>query len=164
MTAFVSYSRVDCAVADRIVEALEAWNIDVLIDRRDLPLFEDWQQELLDLIRRADCVVFLISPHSASSAVCAWEVEQAVIHEKRLAPVIVGEVSRVPLADDLKRVNYVDLRNASEFERKIEQLAQALTKDHAWLKEHTRFSQLARRWLERDHTPTVCFAEPSWRK
>jgi len=64
---FISYSRKDIAFADRLVAALEARGIEVKIDRRDLPLLEEWQRELLGFIQRADAVVLIVSPNSIGS-------------------------------------------------------------------------------------------------
>src|SRR5262245_59383688 len=91
LKVFISYSRKDTAFADRLVPALEARGFSVLIDRRDLPKLADWERELLGFIRQADTVVFIVSPHSISSKVCAWEIEQVRAHAKRLAPVVIAD-------------------------------------------------------------------------
>ena len=73
---FISYPRADMAFADAVVDALKARDIDVLIDRRDLPYGEEWKPELLDFVRRSDAVVFVVSTHSVGSRWCKWEVER----------------------------------------------------------------------------------------
>ena len=65
MRVFLSYSRRDTAVADRMVVDLEARGIGVDIDRRDLPYGEEWQDELAGFIRRADTIVWLASATSS---------------------------------------------------------------------------------------------------
>ena len=52
LKVFISYSRKDLAFALRLVEALEARSLDVLIDTRDLPLAVEFQKELLGFIRQ----------------------------------------------------------------------------------------------------------------
>ena len=42
LRVFISYSRQDTAVADRLVSALEEAGFAVTIDRRDLPYGEEW--------------------------------------------------------------------------------------------------------------------------
>ena len=61
---FISYSRRDLALADRLVTELEARGFAVLIDRRDLPYGEEWQKELADFIRMSDAVIWMVSPDS----------------------------------------------------------------------------------------------------
>src|SRR5258705_10962655 len=86
LRVFISYSRRDMAFADRLVAALESHDIEVIIDRRDLPLLEEWQNELIGFIRKADAIVYLLSPSSINSKWCRWEVEQVAALNKRLAP------------------------------------------------------------------------------
>lgn len=150
LTVFVSYSRHDITFADRLVAALEARELRVLIDRRSLPALEDWERELLGLIREADTVVFIISPHSIRSRIVAWEVEQVCAHSKRLAPVVIADMQAMPVPAEIAKINYLFFIDDSLFETRADELAQALKTDIHWLKEHTRLSEFARRWLERD--------------
>ena len=43
---FVSYSRRELAIADKLVATLQVAGFTVTIDRRDLPFGEEWQKEL----------------------------------------------------------------------------------------------------------------------
>jgi hypothetical protein len=79
------------AFADRLVDALTARGFEVKIDRQDLPKLEDWERELLHLIRQCDTVVFVVSPNSLASTVVGWEVEQVRLCGKRLAPVVIAK-------------------------------------------------------------------------
>jgi hypothetical protein len=48
------------------------------------------------LIRDADTIVFVLSPSSAGSPVCAWEAKEAASLGKRIIPVLfVGFVLRI---------------------------------------------------------------------
>jgi hypothetical protein len=57
LKVFVSYSRRDLPFVERLVAALDARDIEVIIDRRNLPLAVEFQKELLGFIRQADAVV-----------------------------------------------------------------------------------------------------------
>src|SRR5262249_47455203 len=98
---------------------------------------------------QADTIVFIVSPHSVGSKVCAWEVEQVRTHGKRLAPVVIAEVQSLSVPDEIAKINYLFFTDDAQFEQRADELARALNTDVAWLKEHTRFSELARRWAER---------------
>jgi WD40 repeat protein len=145
---FVSYSRSDIEFADRLVAALEVRGFDVLIDRRNLPKLEDWQRELLAFVRQADTVIFIVSPHSITSQVCAWELDQVRIHAKRLAPVVISEVQNEKLPSEIARINHILFTDPGDFEQRVNDLAAALRTDLDWLKEHTRLAELARHWIE----------------
>jgi hypothetical protein len=126
LKVFVSYSRRHVAFADRLVEALQSRGFEVLIDRQDLPKLEDWERELLVLIRQSDTVVFIVSPHSLASKVVGWEVEQVRFHGKRLAPVVIGDVDREPVPREIARINYVYFTDETLFEARADELADAL--------------------------------------
>jgi len=135
--------------AHRLVEALKARGFDVKIDRQDLPKLEDWERELLNFIRQCDTVVFIVSPHSLGSPVVEWEVEQVRLNGKRLAPVVIADIAGQPVPHEIGRINYVFFTEPALFEQRCDELARALNTDVAWLKEHTRLGELARRWVER---------------
>ena len=65
LRVFISYSRDDLYFADQLDAALDACG----------------------LISEADTVVFVLSPASARSEICAWEVEEAARLGKRILPV-----------------------------------------------------------------------------
>ena len=76
---FVSYSRHDLEFTDQLVEGLEeTGEFDLLIDREGIGHGEDWQARLRRLILECDTMVFVLSPDSIVSDVCAWETEEAL--------------------------------------------------------------------------------------
>ncbi|PWB90468.1 hypothetical protein C5688_10745 [Methylocystis sp. MitZ-2018] len=145
---FVSYSRGDLAFADKLVSALEARGLEVMIDRRDLPEFEDWKRELADLIRRADTIILVISPRWIGSPTCRWEVEQVEQQSKRLAPIVLERVADDQIPPNISRLNYVFFDAPHDFEQQADRLAKALESDIAWIREHTRLGEIARRWAQ----------------
>jgi WD40 repeat protein len=149
---FISYARAEMAFTDRLAAALEGHGFEVLIDRRSLPTLEDWRRELLVLIRKADTVVFIVSPRSIASPVCRWEVEQMATLNKRLAPVVLERVDDDKIPTDITRINYLFFDPPNDFETQVAALTRALTTDVAWWHEHTRLVDLAGRW-DRDGRP-----------
>ena len=85
---FVSYSREDVAFADELVVGLEMHGFEALIDRHAIAPGEDWQKRLGSLILAADTIVFVLSPASAGSKICAWEVVESERLSKRILPVL----------------------------------------------------------------------------
>jgi WD40 repeat protein len=143
---FISYTRADMAFADKLVAALEARGFEVLIDRRNLPALEDWERELLMLIRRADTVVFIISPRSIERPVCRWEVEQMAALDKRLAPIVLERVADDKIPAAITKINYLFFDPPNDFDTQADALARALQTDIAWWHEHTRLVDLSGRW------------------
>lgn len=160
LKVFISYSRKDIAFADRLVAALDQRGFEVLIDRRDLPKLEDWERELLGFIRQADTVVYIVSPASLSSRVCAWEIEQVGLQGKRLAPVVIANVESVPVPKEISRINFIFFNDdagapGSHFDSRIDELSKALNTDVKWLKEHTRLGELSNRWDLKNKTSAL---------
>jgi hypothetical protein len=110
LKVFISYSRKDLAFAERLVAALEARGLAPKIDTRDLPDLQDWRRELLDFIRASDTVVFIVSPRSVSSPVCAWELSQVMALNKRLAPIVLERVEDDRVPEEIAKINYAHMR------------------------------------------------------
>jgi hypothetical protein len=104
---FISYSRDDLRFANQLDAALKACGIECLIDRHGISGGEEWKRRLSNLISEADTVVFVLSPASARSKVCAWEVEEAVGLGKRILPVICQPLEGASPPPKLRDRNYI---------------------------------------------------------
>ncbi|MEQ9121937.1 MAG: toll/interleukin-1 receptor domain-containing protein, partial [Alphaproteobacteria bacterium] len=141
---FLSYSRRDREKAQLIAEALRARSFGVFRDTDDIQPTEEWKDRLEELIAEADTIVFLLSPHSAVSEVCAWEVEHASALNKRIAPIVIDEVAAEAIPPKLARLNFIFCTARDPFENAVATLASALNTDIDWVREHTRLGGLAR--------------------
>ncbi len=143
---FISYSRKDMAFADRLEAALTARGFEPLIDRAEIFAFEDWWKRIKALIGRADTVVFVLSPDSVASDVALKEVIQAASFNKRFAPIVYRRVKDDAIPEALRRLNFIFFDDPTRFEASADQLAEALRTDIDWIRQHTEFSEAARRW------------------
>ena len=122
-----------------------------LIDRQGISGGEDWKRRLGNLISEADTVVFVLSPSSARSEICAWEVEEAARLNKRILPVICRPLEGVSPPPRLRDLNYIFFYKepkvpGSGFGTGLASLVAALNTDFDWLREHTRYLQRAIEW------------------
>src|SRR5690349_7950247 len=116
LTVFVSYSRGDAAFADEIEAGLEYdGGFDVLLDRHDIHEGEDWKRRLAALIAQADTVVFVLSPRSAASPICRWEVDYATSLSKRIVPIQAAPLGDVAPPPALAALNYVRFDEGRSF-------------------------------------------------
>ena len=144
---FVSYSRQDAEFVAKIVDALAAQgDVHVFRDTDDILPTEEWKQRLANLISQADTIVFCLSPHSAASEVCKWEVEHAESLNKRIMPVVVEPIAHDDAPEELAKLNYIFFDSAEGFSSSLDSLVQSLHTDIGWIREHTRIGELARRW------------------
>jgi hypothetical protein len=151
LRAFISYSRDDLKFADQLDAALDACGFECVIDRQGISGGEDWKRRLGNLISEADTVVFVLSPSSARSEICAWEVEEAARLNKRILPVICRALEGVSPPPRLRDLNYIFCYeepkvSGSGFGTGLASLVAALNTDFDWLREHTRYLQRAIEW------------------
>src|SRR6516165_6891688 len=107
LRVFISYSRDDLDFADQLDDALNACGFKCLIDRQGISGGEDWKRRLGNLITEADTVVFVLSPSSARSPICDWEVEEAGRLNKRILPVNCRPLEGVSPPARLRELNHI---------------------------------------------------------
>jgi len=151
LNVFISYSRDDIVFADQLIAALALSDCTTTIDRQGIFGGEDWKRRLGNLIRDADTVVFVLSPSSARSPICAWEAEEAVRMGKRIIPVLCRPLDDVKPSHHLTELNYIYFYSdpkvpGSGFGTGQVQLVAALDTDLEWLRENTRLLQRATEW------------------
>ncbi len=153
LKAFISYSRDDLDFADQLDAVLDGSGFEAIIDRHGISAADDWRQRLGELIRDADSIVFVLSPSSASSDICRWEVEEATRLAKRIVPVVNRPLSGVAPPRQLTDLNYIHFYTEpkvpqSGFGTGLLKLIDALNEDPVWIREHTRLLALAHQWSE----------------
>ena len=151
LRVFISYSREDLNFADQLDAALSTYGFECLVDRHGISDGEDWKRRLGDLISEADTVVFVLSPSSAHSEICDWEVEEAARLNKRILPVNWRPLEGVSPPPRLRELNYIFFYEepklpGSGFGTGLASLIGALNTDFDWLREHTRYLQRAIEW------------------
>jgi len=152
LKVFLSYSRKDLDSADQMVPALEAFGHVVSIDREDIFGAERWEERLGQMILEADTVVFLLTPSSAESRACYWEVEQALAQRKRIVPVIAKPLAGAKPHEALRALNYIYFCPdpsvpTAGWGSGLKRLHSTLTVDILWIREHTHIAEMAARWL-----------------
>ena len=146
---FMSYARADLAFADELIAALKTHGIEVRIDRRDLPFAREWQEELVEMVRWADTVLFIISPHSIGSKWCEWELAQVGKYQKRLGPIEYRPVENDRIPEELSKLQHISFAPPSDFNATVERLVEQLGTDIDWVRQHTDLADAARDWKRR---------------
>ena len=154
LRVFISYSRNDVAFAEQLASALNLYGFECLIDHHSISGGEEWKQRLGNLISEADTIIFVLSPDSAGSEICAWEVEEALRLNKRIIPINCRPLEDTRPPSRLRDLNYIlfhlDPKTpGSGFGTGLASLVTALNTDFAWLREHTRYFQRATEWNAR---------------
>ena len=153
ISVFISYSRDDLAFADQLDAALRLHKFGVVLDRKGISPGEPWQPRLGAMIRDADTVAFILSPASAASPVCKWEVAEAVRLGKRIVPVLCRPLGDATAPEQLAERNYIYFYDepdypGSGFGTGLVRLVETLETDLDWLREGTRLLQRSSEWDE----------------
>ena len=149
LKVFVSYSRKDGAFADELVSGLGLCGFEAYLDKHDIAPGEPWEDRLGRLIRDGDTVVFVLSPSSVASEHCGWEVAETVRLSTRLLPIVWQTVPDNEVPEQLRRLNYTFFTKGHSFTKSLGELARALRTDLEWIRQHTRFGELAANWEEK---------------
>lgn len=145
---FISYSRRDKAFVRKLRESIPADQFDVWVDWEGIPLSSDWMAEITQAIESADTFLFVISPDSLKSEVCARELELGIQGNKKIIPILYREAEKKqPIHPKLASTNWVYMRPRKErFEKSMPQLVDSIQTDLGWVKQHTRLFQRALEW------------------
>jgi WD40 repeat protein len=144
---FICYARADEEfVWSRLVAALEARGKSVWIDRADIAPAADWRERIEKGIDAARAFVFVLSRDSVTSYECGHELRQALTANKRLIPILYGDVGPDVVSEELRRPNWITLHDDEEFDDQFELLIAALETDLEWVDTHARLSVRAKEW------------------
>lgn len=152
--AFISYSRKDKTFVHKLHTAIEAEGRQAWVDWESIPLTTDWWAEIQEGIESTHTFVFVISPNSVASKVCAQEVEYANQHNKRIIPIVYRDVSPQELPAILSKLNWVFFRESDDFHSAFAALIAAMDTDYEWLKAHTRLIRRAVEWNKQSRDPS----------
>ncbi len=87
--AFISYGRIDSLhFAIALDEHLSKQGFNIWLDKTDIPLGVDFQEQINDGISKAHNFLFIISPHAINSVYCRKELDLALQQNKRIIPLL----------------------------------------------------------------------------
>ncbi|WP_020526380.1 toll/interleukin-1 receptor domain-containing protein [Flexithrix dorotheae] len=153
---FISYGRGNeqskgsKAFAIQLHQILEGKGYAVWLDKEDIPLGVDYQQEIDEGIKGADNFLFIISPHAVKSAYCYREVQLAVELNKRIIPILhvlpSNEVVEESTHPTIKRLNWIPFDQPENLEESVEKLIEVIQTDRAYITKHTELISKASDW------------------
>jgi len=154
-SVMISYSRKDLVFVRKLFEGLLAQGFvkeDIWVDWEGIPLTADWMAEITEGIQSANAFIFVISPDSVASEVCAKELAIAAESNKRFVPILYREPGKgATLHAKISSHNWVFMRDEQEVEKNLPPLVEALNTDLDWLAQHTRLLSRALEWERKGH-------------
>lgn len=132
MKVFISYSRKDEALADKVAAILEEAGLDAWYDKREIMPGENWAEKIAKGLKESDAMVVLLTPNALESDSVRLDIDFALsenAYNKRLIPVIVGEQAELPALKIpwiFKHLKTVRLPEHGRNKEQLKQIATAL--------------------------------------
>ncbi len=150
---FISYARGDGAFVDALIKGLHQRDLEVWIDRSDIPPTAEWMEEIIAAIEDANAVLVMLSEPWLSSEICAIELNHAVKLGKRIIPVALADIPPRSAPDALRRLQWVRVAPDRPAEEIVEPVVQAIATDPDHLRTHTRLMRRALDWQRNGEDP-----------
>ncbi len=146
----ISYSRKDKVFVKQLYDSLVAQGFspdEIWVDWEGIPLSADWMAEITKGIQSSNVFIFVISPDSVASEVCAKELGIAAESNKRFIPILYREPGKgAKLHEKISSHNWVFIRDEQELEKTLPALVDAINTDLDWIAQHTRLYNRAKEW------------------
>ena len=114
------------------------------VDEDNIPPGAPWRTELGTAIEAANAVVCCVSPAWLASEECQREYRRAIELGKRLVPVLVSKVERLP--DALAALQWIDASGGANPDSAAVAVLAAIDVDPERVREHTHWLSRALRW------------------
>ena len=153
LDVFISYSRVDSDLARKLNNELQLQGKTTWFDQESIASGADFAREIEQGIQSSDNFLFILSPQAVNSPYCAMEVEYAANLNKRFVTLLHREVNSADLHPELAKVQWIDFnQNSGDFNANFNQLVRTLDTDREHLQNHTKWSQRAWEWNQKNKT------------
>lgn len=150
-SVFISYSRKDKVFIQKLNDALDNAGVNAWVDWEGIELASDWMQRITAAIQGSDAFLFVMTPDSLKSKVCAQELELGTKLNKKIIPILYRDPakgSKIPPI--LASTNWVYLRKNDNFDETIPKLIEAINTDLEWVSRHTRLLERGLEWEEKN--------------
>jgi len=156
---FISYSRKDSEFVRSLYARLDEEDRNAWVDWDNIPLTADWLEEIKAGIEAADSFIYVISPDSVHSDVCAAELGHALENKKRLIPIVRRELiepyDQAALHPTISSHNWLFFREDDDFDSAFKSLMNALDSDLDHMRIHTRLLVKSKEWRDRDRDASL---------
>lgn len=150
---FISYAHRDHDFVSRLDASLRAGGRSTWVDWEGIPPSAEWMAEIERAIVHTQAFLFVVSRHSAASAICRAEADIAVRHHKKLIPVVAETVEPQLLPPEVAARQWIDAGPTRDFAAAVLRILATVDTDLDWIRIHTRLLQEATRW-QADRTST----------
>ena len=122
---YLTYSREDAAVAQRVSADLSGQGITTWLDLDRLAAGQDWRAQAQEALDRADAVVVLMSPALRKNKYAAQEITYALRRDKRIFPLQIAPIDPTDVPLELADLHFVDATKPRSYQKAIHDVGRA---------------------------------------
>ncbi|MBX2842464.1 MAG: TIR domain-containing protein [Flammeovirgaceae bacterium] len=159
---FISFSPDQKEIADNIGKVLMRNSFTIWINRAEVNVDDEFLLEIINNgIEEADNFIFLVSEKSLEFGRCQNELQYALDLNKRVIPIITGEVDLNNLPAKIRSLDYINLKsidyenNHDLFLKEIDKLLLTLYKDAHYYEEHKEYLVRAMYWKKQQQNSSI---------
>lgn len=149
-SVFISYSRKDKAFVKKLNDALDTAGVHAWVDWEGIELASDWMAKITGAIQDSDAFLFVITPESLKSKVCAEELDYCLQYNKKLIPILLrAPEKRQKIHKPIASTNWVYMRKEDNFRETLPKLIESINTDLNWVQQHTKLLGQANEWQQK---------------
>lgn len=119
---FLSYRRLEVALATKLATDLKALGIYIWMDTLEIRPADDWADALAKGVDDSTAMIALVSPEYLKSAYCCRELHRADRLNRVIFPLLLSPVDTLNLPLELERIHYLDFSDWQTETRYAEEL------------------------------------------
>ncbi len=124
---FISYSRHDTEIVNKIVSILEHEGFKIWIDKNGIESGDAFKHVIVKAIEQSSCVLFFSSIASNSSKWTAKEIGVAAYENKCIIPILIDNSKYNPeVKFDLINLDHIDFSDIRQWEEPLKRLLNTL--------------------------------------
>nr|MBX2844328.1 TIR domain-containing protein [Flammeovirgaceae bacterium] len=155
---FIAYSTEEEDIVDAINHALMRNGITTWMDSQDVKGGVDFREAVQEGIEHSDNLLFVISSKSVEEPTCIEELKYAVSLNKRIIPIILEDVPKDKIPEEIKNLKSINLRDnnpdkvkiakneKSDFDKDIDELLNQIEQDFEYHHKHKQLLVQGLRW------------------
>jgi hypothetical protein len=122
--AFMSYSRDDAGMMQKVCQRLAKSEISVWTDAKLEPGTPSWKKAVQSAIESSTCFIILLTPNAKNSDIVEMELGYALAHERIILPILADGTNRTAVPLEIINRQWTDIRE--DFELGMTRLVQSV--------------------------------------
>jgi len=147
---FISYSQADGDFVNKLNIELQTAGKSTWLEQDNITQSPETQKEILKGIEKSSNFLFIVSPNSIVAPNCKVELEYANKLNKRIITILIEKTEASTIPESISKIQWIDFES-KKFNISFQELIRTLDVDREYVERHTKYSQLATEWKNKNH-------------